>query len=70
MLDSKNLWSDPVELLQDIRIPHQDLEKAQASVFPYLVQLDVKPDRYVTSIAIHDVLGRQTSYLQVTRDLR
>ncbi len=70
MLDSKNLWSDPVELLQDIRIPHQDLEKAQASFFPYLAELDVKPDRYVVSIAIQDVPGRQTSYLQVTRDLR
>jgi hypothetical protein len=70
MLDSKNLWSDPAELLQDIRIPHQDWEKAQASFFPYITELDVKPGRYFISIAIQDVFGRQTSYLQVTQDLR
>jgi VWFA-related protein len=69
MLDSKNLWSDPEELLNDIKIPNQDLEKAQNRQYPYLVEMYVKPERYFISLAITDLLSSRTSYLQFNKEV-
>jgi hypothetical protein len=69
MLDSKNLWSDPVELLHEIKIPNQDLEEAQHRHYPYLAELYVNPERYIVSLAIKDLPSSTTSYLQFNKDV-
>lgn len=70
MLDSERSWSEPEELRQDIRIPEEDLDKARASSFPYFLELHVKPGEYTVSMAVTDVPGRITSYLQFAQDVR
>lgn len=69
-LDSKKFWSDPYELFQEIKIPNEDYEQAQKRYFPYLAELHVKRDSYVISLAVKDMVGSITSYLQVKKDLR
>jgi VWFA-related protein len=68
-LDSRNFWSDPYELTQDINIPDKDYEKARKQFFPYLAELHLQPERYIISLAVTDVLGQMTSYLQLQKDL-
>jgi VWFA-related protein len=70
MLDSKKRWSDPAELLQDIRIPDQDLETARGRFYPYVVEISVNPERYTVSLAVRDVFGQQTGYIQFDQDVR
>ena len=69
MLDSKDSWSDPVELFQDIKIPLRDLEEAQKRYFPYLAEMELKPESYIISVAVSDLLGSMTSYLQLRKDI-
>ena len=68
-LDSKNFWSDPYDLIQEIKIPAKDYEKARKRLFPYLAEFHLQPDRYIVSLAVTDVVGQMTSYLQLQRDL-
>ncbi|MBN1222356.1 MAG: VWA domain-containing protein [Candidatus Aminicenantes bacterium] len=69
-LDSKNFWSDPYELNQEIRIPEEDYEKARTRNYPYITELHLDPGRYAISIAISDTTAKATTYLQIYRDLR
>lgn len=69
-LDSKNFWSDPYELNQEIRIPEEDYEKARTRNYPYITELHLDPGSYVISIAISDTSAKETTYLQIHRDLR
>jgi len=69
-LDSKNFWSDPYELNQEIRISEEDYAKARTRNYPYIAELHLEPDNYVISIAISDTAAKVTTYLQVYRDLR
>jgi hypothetical protein len=69
-LDSKNFWSDPYELNQEIRISEEDYEKARTRNYPYIAELHLEPDNYVISIAISDTSAKVTTYLQIYRDLR
>jgi VWFA-related protein len=67
LLDSKNKWSDPQEFTQDIKIPNEDYDKALKSYFPHLIELHLRPDDYLISLAIKDVLGSTISYVQLTK---
>lgn len=69
-LDSKNFWSDPYELNQEIRIPEEDYEKARTRNYPYITELHLAPGSYVISIAISDTWAKVTTYLQINRELR
>jgi VWFA-related protein len=67
VLDSSNKWSEPQEFTQDIKIPNKDHDKALKSYFPHLIELHLRPDNYLISLAIKDVFGSTTSYVQLTK---
>lgn len=69
LLDSNNQWSDPEEFTQDMKIPAEDYEKALKSYFPYLIELHLRPDRYLISLAIKDVFGSSISYIQLAKKI-
>jgi VWFA-related protein len=69
LLDSKYFSSDPHELLHDITIPEQDFEMARNRSYPYLAEMTVKPERYVISLAVKDLVGLTTSYVQLFKDV-
>jgi len=69
LLDSKNFLSDPHELIHDITIPERDLELAKTRVYPYLAEMMVKPERYVISLAVKDLMGSATSYIQLFKEV-
>ncbi len=68
-LDSKKFWSEPYELVQEIKIPEKDYEKARNRYFPYLTELHLEPDNYLISLAVTDMMGQTTSYIQLQKDL-
>ena len=68
-LDSRNHWSEPYDLTQEIRIPKADYEDAQKSYFPYVAELHLEPGSYVISFAVKDIVGLTTSYLQFKRNV-
>jgi len=55
------------ELSQDIRIPKKDYGTAIKSYYPYVAEMFVKPGVYTISLAVRDVLGESTNYLQFER---
>jgi len=69
LMDSNNQWSDPEEFTQDIKIPAEDYEKALKSYFPHLIELHLRPDLYLISLAIKDVFGSTISYIQLTKKI-
>lgn len=69
LLDSNNFLTDPHELLHDITIPDRDWEMARGRFYPYLAELTVKPERYVVSLAVKDLLGSATSYIQLFKEV-
>lgn len=69
LLDSNNFLSDPYELVHDITIPDRDWEMAKGRFYPYLAELTVKPERYVISLAVKDLLGSATSYIQLFKEV-
>lgn len=55
------------ELSHDIRIPKKDQATAIKSYYPYVAEMFVKPGVYTISLAVRDVPGESTSYLQFER---
>ncbi len=56
-------------LVENINIPVKDYEIARKSRYPYLVEMYVEPARYTISLAVRDVPGATTSYIQVERTI-
>ncbi|MFQ6084376.1 MAG: VWA domain-containing protein, partial [Candidatus Aminicenantia bacterium] len=68
--DSKDHISPCYELTQEIKIPVEDYEIALKRGYPYLAEMYVDPGYYTVSLAIKDVLGVTTSYLQLEKMIR
>jgi VWFA-related protein len=65
--DSKGRLSPIQELLEEIKIPAKDYEKAIKSYYPYLVEMYVKPGQYTISLAVRDIPAASTSYVQLDK---
>jgi len=62
--DSEGRISPCHELLEKIKIPAKDFKVAVRSSYPYLVEMYVKPGRYNISLAVRDIPGATTNYIQ------
>jgi len=62
--DAEGRISPCHQLSKEIKIPAQDYETALKSVYPYLVEMYVAPGHYIISLAVKDVFGNTTVYLQ------
>lgn len=65
--DSEGRLSPIRELTEEIIIPAKDYETALKSVYPYLVEMYVKPGQYTISLGVRDVSGSSTSYVQLEK---
>jgi VWFA-related protein len=70
LLDQDGLVSPCQDLAEEIKIPKKDYGLAMKSSYPYSVEMNVKPGRYTFSLAVKDVLGETSNYLQFERDVR
>jgi len=70
LLDSKNYWSDPEELFEEIKISLDEIEEAKRSYYPYLAELQVRRESYRISLGVTDLTVSTTSYVQLTKDIR
>jgi hypothetical protein len=55
------------ELSEEISIPAKDYKIALRSSYPYLVEMYIDPGQYYISVALTDVPGAVTNYLQFAR---
>lgn len=67
--DSKNRISPCHELAEDINIPSKDYEVALRSFYPYIAEMFVDPDHFIISLAVKDVFGDLTNYLQFEKTI-
>lgn len=67
--DSEGRLSPLRQLVENINIPVKDYEIARKSRYPYLVEMFVEPGRYTISLAVKDVPGATTSYIQAERTI-
>jgi VWFA-related protein len=65
--DSEGRISPCRELSEQIRIPLKDYEIALKRHYPYLVEMYVDPGHYNISLAVRDVPGASTNYLQFAK---
>jgi VWFA-related protein len=70
LLDQDGLVSPCLELAEEIKIPKKDYSVAMKSSYPYFSEMNVKPGRYTFSLAVKDVFGETSNYLQFERDVR
>jgi VWFA-related protein len=67
--DSQNRVSPCHELVEDVKIPAKDYEVALKSSYPYIAEMFVDPDHYIFSLALKDVFGDLTNYLQFEKTI-
>lgn len=67
--DSEGRISPLHQLVENINIPAKDYEIARKSRYPYLVEMYVDPGQYTISLAVRDVPGESTSYIQTERKI-
>jgi len=65
--DSEGRISPSRELSEEIKIPEKDFEIALKRFYPYLVEMYVNPGHYTISLAIRDVPGMVTTYIQTEK---
>jgi VWFA-related protein len=65
--DSEGRISPCRELSEEIKIPEKDFEIALKRFYPYLVEMYVDPGHYTISLAVRDVPGATTTYLQTEK---
>lgn len=65
--DSEGRISPCRELSEEVKIPAKDYEIAIKSSYPYLVEMYVNPNQYTISLAVRDVRGATTSYIQINK---
>jgi hypothetical protein len=70
LLDQDGLVSPCHELAEEIKIPKKDYSVAMKSSYPYYSEMNVRPGHYTISLAVKDVLGETSNYLQFERDVR
>jgi len=67
LMDSEKRISPCHELTQEIKIPAEDYEIAVNRSYPYLAEMYVNPGHYIISLAVKDVPGSVTNYLQLEK---
>jgi hypothetical protein len=65
--DSEGRISPCRELSEEIKIPEKDFKIALKRFYPYLVEMYVDPGHYTISLAVRDVPGAVTTYLQTKK---
>jgi len=70
LMDSEGRLSSGHELTEQIKIPAKDYEMAIKSSYPYYAEMYVDPSRYIISLAVKDVPGATTNYLQLERVIK
>jgi VWFA-related protein len=65
--DSEGRISPCRELSEEIKIPGKDFEIALKRFYPYLVEMYVDPGHYTISLAVRDVPGMVTTYIQTEK---
>lgn len=65
--DKQGRLSPCQELSEEIKIPAKDYEIALKSSYPYLVEMYVDPGQYYISVALTDIPGAVTNYIQFAR---
>jgi len=68
--DSQNRISPCHELVEDVNIPAKDYEVALKSSYPYIAEMFVDPDHFIISLALKDVFGDLTNYLQFEKTIK
>jgi len=69
MKDGQNRLSPCHELTEDIKIPASDYDVAMKSSYPYVAEMYVKPEDYIVSLCIRDMIGETASFIQFQKTI-